>query len=192
MAEPGTSGRRVSESLTKRGFDLAVAGAALLLFSPALLMIAATVKLESTGPVLVRHRRTGLNGKSFGLYSFRATFGRDDEAPVTRTGRWLRWTGLNTLPALLNIMKGEMSFVGPRTFALDNDHRFAAWLPQYTERFKACPGLIGLAEARGLSDEIVTRADLEQRVACDIEYIEKWSPGLEWMTLLRTVPHLFS
>lgn len=192
MTEHGTAGRRVSESLTKRGFDLAVAGAAVLLFSPALLMIAATVKLESPGPVLVRHKRTGLNGKPFDLYSFRATFGRTDDATVTRTGRWLRWAGLDALPALFNILKGEMSFVGPRTFALDHDHEFAALVPHYTERFKACPGLVGLAETRGLGDDIVSRTDLERRVACDIEYIEHWSPGLEWATLLRAVPLLFS
>ncbi|HVZ29390.1 MAG TPA: sugar transferase [Asticcacaulis sp.] len=185
MVDGGISGQKVAASLTKRGFDLTVAGAAMLFFAPALVLIAAVVKLNSAGPVLHRQKRTGLNGKPFDLYRFHATYD-------TRTGRWLRRSRLDDLPRLINILKGEMSFIGPRTFALDHDHEFAALLPYYTERFKACPGLIGLAEARGLSDDIQTRADLERRVACDIEYIETWSPGLDWATLLHTVPRLFS
>lgn len=192
MASGGISGRTVAASLTKRGFDLTVAGTAMLFLAPALLVVAAVVKLDSTGPVLQRQRRTGLNGKPFTLYRFRATTDDSDHAPVTRTGRFLRRARLDDLPLLLNILKGDMSVIGPRTFALAHDHEFAALLPHYTERFKACPGLVGLAEARGLSADIVTRADLERRVACDIEYIETWSPGLDLATLLRTVPRLFS
>jgi putative colanic acid biosynthesis UDP-glucose lipid carrier transferase len=191
MAERRISGRRVAASLTKRGFDLTVAGAAVLFFAPVMLLVAAVVKIDSTGPVLLRQRRTGLNGKPFDLYRFRATRGDSEHAPVTRTGRWLREARLDDLPLLLNILKGDMSVVGPRTFALDNDHEFAALLPRYTERFKACPGLVGLAEARGLSADVMTRAELEHRLACDIEYIETWSLGLDWVTLLRTVPRLF-
>lgn len=192
MAKVGTPGRRVAASLTKRGFDLTVAGTAMLFFAPVILLVAAVVKIDSTGPILLRQKRTGLNGKPFDLYRFRATRGDGEHAPVTRTGRWLREARLDDLPLLLNILKGDMSVIGPRTFALDHDHEFASLVPHYTERFKACPGLIGLAEARGLSDEVATRADLERRLACDIEYIETWSPGLDWATLMQTVPRLFS
>ncbi len=194
-------GRRVSQSLVKKTIDVVVALMALLFLSPALLVIALLIKLDSAGPVFFRQRRTGLNSKPFYIYKFRTMTVAEDgdkviqasqnDQRVTRIGKILRRTSIDEIPQLINIVKGDMSLVGPRPHALSHDTEFAPVITYYSDRFFARPGLTGLAQVRGYRGEILTKEDLEKRIESDIEYIEKWTIELDLLTIARTVPCLF-
>lgn len=200
-ASPEIVRRPVAVSFVKKLIDFCVAMGALLFLLPALLTIALLIKIDSPGPVFFRQRRTGLDGRMFHIYKFRSMTVAEDgdrvvqakanDQRVTRVGRLLRRTSLDEIPQLLNIVKGDMSLVGPRPHALSHDQEFASVVPDYNQRFQTRPGLTGLAQVNGYRGEIVTRTDLEKRIAYDVEYIETWSIGLDIMTILKTVPCLF-
>jgi len=201
-SERGPAIRRpVAVSFTKKFIDFCVAMGALLFLLPALLTIALLIKIDSPGPVFFRQRRTGLDGRMFHIYKFRSMTVAEDgdrvvqakanDQRVTRIGRLLRRTSVDEIPQLLNIVKGDMSLVGPRPHALSHDQEFASIVPDYNARFQTRPGLTGLAQVNGYRGEIVTRNDIEKRVAYDVEYIESWSIWLDIMTILKTVPCLF-
>jgi len=191
---------RVAQSTVKRVIDIVVASMTLAFFAPALLAIAILIKLDSRGPVFFRQRRTGLNGKPFYIFKFRSMTVAEDgdkvvqatqnDKRVTRVGRILRKTSIDEIPQLINIVKGDMSLVGPRPHALSHDKEFAPVVNNYNARFRARPGLTGLAQVRGHRGEIVERVDLEQRIKSDIEYIEQWSIWMDVATILKTVPCL--
>lgn len=190
-----------SRSSAKRLFDVCAAIIVLLALLPFCLFTAVLIRFETPGPALFRQRRTGLNGKKFNIYKFRtmtvvedgvwvAQATSDDER-VTRVGRLLRRTSLDEVPQLINIIRGEMSFVGPRPHAVAHDVEFALMVPAYVRRFRARPGLTGFAQVRGYRGEIRTREDLQGRVDADIEYIETWSVANDMATLIKTVPLMF-
>jgi putative colanic acid biosynthesis UDP-glucose lipid carrier transferase len=194
-------GAATSGPLWKRAADVTLAGAALVFFLPLLLLVAASVKLDSPGPVLFRQRRTGQSGRVFQIYKFRTmrvmedgehvrAASRDDRR-VTRIGSFLRRNSLDELPQLLNVLRGDMSLIGPRPHALSHDAAFAQTIPGYEQRFQVKPGMTGLAQVRGLRGEAASTREMAARVQSDLEYVDRLSPKLDLVIALRTLGLLF-
>lgn len=193
---------RVAWDPAKRAFDVAAALALLVLFAPSLLLVALLIRLESPGPVLFRQARGGLNGQLFMIYKFRSMrcdgggetvvqAARVDDR-ITRLGRFIRKTSIDELPQLLNVLKGDMSLVGPRPHARVHDEHYGELIPSYAQRYRARPGLTGLAQIQGLrggTDDIEAMA---RRVSADIAYIETWSFAGDLRIMLLTAPHLLT
>jgi len=181
--------------LAKRTFDIAVAAVTLLLLAPALLVIAAAIRLGSPGPALFVQPRVGARGRIFPLLKFR-TMVRDAEAgtgPVfavkddprcTPLGRVLRRTNLDELPQLLNVLLGHMSLVGPRPERPEFVERFKGEIPRYAHKHWVRPGITGWAQVHGLRGAATSLPD---RVGHDLYYIENWSLMLDIRILVRTV-----
>ncbi|HEX5378279.1 MAG TPA: sugar transferase [Phenylobacterium sp.] len=188
----------VAQSQAKRLVDIIASTFALLMFLPLLLVIAVAVRFETRGPALFRQRRTGLNGKVFTIYKFRTMTVAEDhgdirhatknDARVTPLGLVLRKCSLDELPQLLNILKGDMSFVGPRPHAVSHDDFYGARIPTYNDRFRAKPGLTGLAQVSGYRGEIREMQCMVDRVQADNAYIEDWTFARDLWIMLRTVP----
>lgn len=169
----------------KRVMDLLIAGSALLVLSPLLLLIALIIRLESRGPALFRQRRTGFRGRSFYIYKFRSMRTMESgrrvsqavkgDPRVTPFGAFLRRSSLDELPQLLNVLAGEMSIVGPRPHALNHDADFYSIIGAYPRRFLARPGITGLAQVSGARGETDTPDKVRARVALDLQYIDNWS-----------------
>lgn len=193
--------RPVSTAL-KRILDILCALFALVALPWVFLAIAAAIGLTSRGPILFRQRRTGLNGRIFCIYKFRTMSVVEDgdiiahaarnDLRITRLGSFLRRTSLDELPQVLNVLKGEMSFVGPRPHALAHDRHYGALIPSYNDRFCVRPGLTGLAQVRGLRGEIHHLDGMTQRIAADTEYAAQWSLRGDLLILLRTMPLLIN
>ena len=207
--EPATAARDVGasvrlsaagESRAKRVFDVLVAVLLLLLFLPLLLVTAAALKLETPGPVLFRQARTGLGGRPFQILKLRSmhaavTAGAVKQTErgdprVTRVGRVIRALSIDELPQLLNVVRGEMSLVGPRPHAISHDQAWAKMVPGYARRFSARPGLTGLAQVQGHRGEISDPEALRRRIEADLRYIDHWSFGGDIVLMLRTAPCL--
>jgi lipopolysaccharide/colanic/teichoic acid biosynthesis glycosyltransferase len=190
----------VALSRRKRALDLAVAGLALLVMLPALLLLALLIRLESPGPALFAQRRTGLHGRIFTIFKFRTMTVMEDgehvrhagkgDARVTRLGAVLRKYSVDELPQLINVLTGDMSLVGPRPHAVAHDNYYGAALPTYARRFRARPGLTGLAQISGKRGEIRNLNGMAARVADDNAYIESWSFRQDLKILLGTLPML--
>jgi lipopolysaccharide/colanic/teichoic acid biosynthesis glycosyltransferase len=191
---------RVALSRRKRAFDLAAAGLALLAFLPLLVLIGTAIWMESNGPILFRQQRTGLHGRPFRIYKFRTMLVTEDGAEirqavrgdsrVTPLGGLLRKLSLDELPQLLNVLRGEMSIVGPRPHAIAHDMVWADRVPTYMERFRARPGLTGAAQVNGYRGEVANDEGLIARIAADNAYIDNWSFSHDLALVARTVPLL--
>ncbi len=187
-----------ASALWKRSFDVLGACLTLLFLFPLLLVIAFAIWADSGGPVFFRQRRTGLNGSIFTVLKFRTMSVVEDgdniahavqgDVRVTRVGAILRVSSIDELPQLVNILRGEMSFVGPRPHALAHDEKYSALLPRYKDRFSVKPGLTGLAQVQGLRGEIRILDDMARRVDADVDYANHWSFRDDLLILLRTVP----
>jgi undecaprenyl-phosphate glucose phosphotransferase len=185
----------------KRLTDVTIAGFALLLFLPLLLMVMAVIRLESPGQAIFRQRRTGYRGRVFTILKFRTMTVTEDcakvrqatknDARVTAVGALLRKLSIDELPQLWNVLKGDMSIVGPRPHALAHDEYYGALIPTYAARFRAKPGLTGYAQVNGFRGEVRDVRCMSDRVAADNSYIEHWSPALDLSILLKTVPLVF-
>ncbi len=182
--------------VAKRLSDIAIAGGALLLLAPLLLLIALAVRLSSPGPALFRQRRYGLDGRQIEVLKFRSmTVTEDgersytqvtrDDARVTRIGQLLRKTSLDELPQLFNVLNGDMSIVGPRPHAIAVNENYRRRIPGYMVRHKIKPGITGWAQVNGHrgGDDLDS---MTQRIAFDLEYLRHWSLGLDFVILLRT------
>lgn len=184
----------------KRAADRIFAILALLLLAPLLLVIALGVRLSSAGPVILRQRRVGRGGEAFDLLKFRtmvvdprdATFtpvpgvapgGIEGADRRTALGRWLRAISLDELPQLLNVLRGEMSVIGPRPERPEFVERFAKEVPGYSKRHRVKSGITGWAQANGLRGQ----TSIADRVELDNYYIENWSLGLDLRILALTV-----
>lgn len=198
-SEPQPS--RVAVSAGKRLLDVVGAAFALLVFLPLLCVIALAVRVESGGPVIFRQRRTGHQGRVFTIYKFRTMTVTEDcagvrqatrnDARVTAVGALLRKLSLDELPQFLNVLKGDMSLVGPRPHALAHDDYYGDRIATYVDRFRAKPGLTGLAQINGLRGEIQELRSMQDRVAADNLYIDSWSLGLDLAILMRTLTIIF-
>ena len=191
----------VATSGSKRALDVLIAGFALLLFLPLLAMVMMLIRLESPGEAIFRQRRTGYRGEVFTIYKFRTMTVTEDcaavrqatrgDARITAIGALLRKLSIDELPQLWNVMKGDMSIVGPRPHALAHDEHYGALIPTYAARFRARPGLTGYAQVNGFRGEIGDTRGMSDRVAADNSYIEEWSPVLDLAILVRTLPLIF-
>ncbi|MBS0250017.1 MAG: sugar transferase [Proteobacteria bacterium] len=190
---------------SKRLFDILVASAALLLLAPLLLMLAAAIKLLNGGDVIYRHRRVGFSGKYFSCLKFRTMVANGDDVlrqhletnpaaaeewrrtrklardpRITPLGYVLRKTSLDELPQLINILRGDMSCVGPRPIVAEELHFYGDCAIEY---FKARPGVTGLWQVSGRS-----QATYEERVNYDLQYVRDWSLTADLVILVRTIP----
>ncbi|WP_238339148.1 sugar transferase [Novosphingobium ginsenosidimutans] len=187
--------------LLKRGFDLAITLPLLLVLAGPMLLVALAIRLEDGGPALFRQRRVGRNNRFFDIYKFRTmkvaqtdqagarSASRDDDR-VTRIGHWLRRTSIDELPQLLNVVKGEMSLVGPRPHALASqagDKLFWEVDDRYWQRHALKPGMSGLAQVRGFRGETREESDLSQRLQADLEYQAGWTLWRDVVIILRTL-----
>jgi Undecaprenyl-phosphate glucose phosphotransferase len=194
--------RPMSESAlaAKAVFDRVVGLALTALLAPAMLAVAAGVKLSSPGPVLFRQQRFGFNNEKITVYKFRSLFvdqcdhgarrlvTRDDPR-VTPFGRFIRRTSLDELPQLFNVLKGELSLVGPRPHALGATAEGRAYeeiVDGYFARHKVKPGVTGWAQVNGWRGETDTLEKIQRRVDCDLDYIENWSIWLDIRILALT------
>jgi len=190
----------VAQDPLKRALDIVVAGGALLFFAPLLALVAILIKLESRGPVLFRQARGGLNGQAFTIFKFRSmrvqengdrvVQAKRDDDRITTLGRILRKTSIDELPQLLNVLKGDMSIVGPRPHALAHDDQYGALIANYHLRFRARPGLTGLAQIKGLRGGTSAVEAMAARVDADNDYIDDWSIWSDVRILAMTLPHL--
>lgn len=191
----------VATSRSKRAFDVTVASLTLLVMLPLLVLIAVAIVLESKGPAFFKQERSGLGGKRFDILKFRTMHVQPPEATVdqaivgdsrvTAIGRVLRRLSLDELPQLINVVRGEMSLIGPRPHAINHDMLWCEAVPEYMDRFRARPGLSGLAQARGYRGEIRTLNCIIKRVQSDNEYVERWSLSLDIEIIVVTLKKMF-
>lgn len=187
--------------ILKRLFDVVVAGGALALLSPVLLFTAAKIKLHDGGPVLFIQRRLGRGNQFFDMFKFRSmkvdqndangdqSTGRDDDR-ITKIGAFIRRTSIDELPQLINVLRGDMSIVGPRPHALGsraNNKFFWEVDAQYWRRHCLKPGLTGLAQVRGHRGATEVEKDLTDRLQSDLEYISGWTLRRDLEIVLQTV-----
>jgi putative colanic acid biosysnthesis UDP-glucose lipid carrier transferase len=197
QAQPARAGL----SLLKRGFDMVVALAALLFILPLLAAVALAIWIESGRPIFFKQHRTGYRGRKFVILKMRTMTVLEDgdelrqatrgDVRVTRVGAFLRKSSIDELPQLINVLKGDMSLVGPRPHALAHDHLYGSLMPEYRLRFRARPGLTGLAQVSGLRGEVHDVDGMARRVEADLTYIDRWSPALDVKIMLQTIPLMF-
>ncbi|MEW6509355.1 MAG: undecaprenyl-phosphate glucose phosphotransferase [Bacteroidota bacterium] len=181
--------------IAKRGFDLLVSALTLLVLSPVYVAIAIAVKLDSRGPVIFRQQRVGIDGREFTMFKFRsmktgserfddeAGLGRRNDPRRTRVGAFMRRTSLDELPQLYNVLKGDMSLVGPRPERIRYVEEFRRAVPKYLDRHRVKTGVTGWAQVNGLRGD----TSIEERIKYDLYYIENWSLAFDVKILLRTV-----
>ena len=182
--------------LAKRAIDLGVSAALLAPLALPMALTALAIRLESPGPVLFRQQRQGFDNDVFELLKFR-TMRHDPHAPfvqarrgdarVTRLGRWLRRTSLDELPQLINVLRGEMSLVGPRPHALALNAAFMRRIRRFAARHRVKPGITGLAQVNGWRGETDTEDKMAGRVFNDLYYIQNWSLLLDLKIMAATV-----
>jgi len=189
--------RGVAKRLTDVGLSVVI----LLLLLPLLLLIAVLVKTTSSGPVIFKQRRYGLDGREIAVYKFRTMRVTEDGAHIrqaskrdsrlTRVGGALRRSSLDELPQLINVLQGRMSLVGPRPHAVAHNEEYRKLIKGYMVRHKVLPGITGLAQVNGCRGETSQLEDMEARVNYDLEYLRRWSPMLDIKIILLTVVKVF-
>jgi len=197
-APPQRSAPTYVNGPAKRALDIMGALALIAFLAPALLLIAAAIKVTSRGPVFFRQERGGAGQTKFMIWKFR-TMCRESahetgflrqacrqDARVTAVGGFLRRYSLDELPQLFNVVTGEMSLVGPRPHAVSHDAHFAVQVPNYTGRFSCRPGMTGLAQTSGARGETKTANDMQKRVDYDLLYINSASLRGDLVILART------
>ncbi len=185
--------------IAKGVMDRLGAAVLLVLLSPLFLLIAIAIKLDSPGPVFFRQWRYGYGRKPFVMWKFRSMYAERCDAAdaairqatrndprVTRVGRWLRRTSLDELPQLINVLRGEMSLVGPRPHATRHDDELSRTLDLYLARNRVKPGMTGLAQIHGYRGELDTPEKLAGRVHYDLTYVRDWSLALDLWILVVT------
>ena len=192
---------RGASMAAKRGFDVVVACLLLAFMAPLLTILAIFIRFESKGPVLFRQLRMGYNNRLFYILKFRSMYWQESDRlakqqtirgdkRVTRVGRVIRKLSLDELPQLLNVVQGEMSLVGPRPHAPGTSiggQRVHTLVDDYACRHTVRPGITGLAQVRGLRGGLQDRRQVADRIASDLEYIQRWSLWLDVRILLGTV-----
>jgi Undecaprenyl-phosphate glucose phosphotransferase len=185
-------------AFAKRSQDIVLGLLILVVVAPVMLLVAIAIHLDSPGPILFRQRRLGFNKQEFVIYKFRSMAHRpspEDNVPqatradprVTRVGAILRRTSLDELPQILNVVRGDMSLVGPRPHALAHHHLYAGLVEGYLGRHRMRPGITGWAQINGFRGETDTIEKMQSRVLYDLAYIGNWSLWLDLRILLQTV-----
>jgi len=196
--------RRVPLNLTpnrllKRIVDMFGAVVAIVLFSPIMLLTAVMVKSTTKGPVIFKQKRVGLQGKEFCMYKFRSMVVQDEESEkkewskendprITPIGHFIRKTSIDELPQLFNVLKGEMSLVGPRPERPQFVDKFKDEIPRYMVKHQVRPGMTGWAQVNGYRGD----TSLRKRIDYDLYYIENWTLGLDIKILILTIFKGFS
>ncbi|HEY1607761.1 MAG TPA: undecaprenyl-phosphate glucose phosphotransferase [Paraburkholderia sp.] len=184
--------------LPKLVFDRLFAAAVLAALSPLLAVIAVAVKLSSPGPVFFKQRRKGLDGNEFEIYKFRSmkvhaettgqvTQARRNDPRITRLGAFLRRTSLDELPQFINVLKGEMSVVGPRPHAIQHDEIYKDLVRGYMQRYRIKPGITGWAQVNGFRGETDRVEKMRDRVRFDLHYMQNWSFTLDLKIVAMTM-----
>jgi exopolysaccharide biosynthesis polyprenyl glycosylphosphotransferase len=182
--------------MSKRALSIILSVIGLVLFFPLMLVITIAIRLDSAGPLIFRQKRVGKDGKLFTLYKFRTMVDRADEGDnhrpaeiadwrITRVGRLLRRAHLDELPQLINILQGDMTFVGPRPFVPNQERDYVQQIPYYSRRWAVRPGATGWAQVnRGYNSTIDDNRD---KLAYDLFYIRNCSVGLDLLILFKTL-----
>jgi len=165
------------EFYSKRAFDLFFASFFLLFFSPVFLLVAVAVKVTLKGPIIFRQKRAGFFGESFTMYKFRSI---DHGLYATKFGEFLRRTYIDELPQLWNVIRGQMSLVGPRPHMLEQARMYQHW---QRRRLAVKPGITGLRQLRCVKDDL----DFNKLIELDLEYIDNWSLRLDLKIIAKTL-----
>jgi exopolysaccharide biosynthesis polyprenyl glycosylphosphotransferase len=187
-------------TVSKWIFDKTIAGLALILLAPEMAAVAVAIRLDSRGPVLFKQKRYGFNNELIEVYKFRSMYTdrcdaaalrlvTKDDPRVTKVGRFIRKTSLDELPQLFNVLKGNLSLVGPRPHAISakaDDRLYGEVVDGYFARHKVKPGITGWAQINGWRGETDTEEKLVKRIEHDLEYIENWSVLFDLYILLKT------
>jgi Undecaprenyl-phosphate glucose phosphotransferase len=187
-----------SECAVKRAFDITFSSLALIMLAPTMLVAATLIKLDSRGPVFFSQVRNGFNTKEFWIFKFRTMTVMEqglevkqavrNDKRITRVGRWLRRSSIDELPQFLNVLRGEMSLVGPRPHATIHNNEYDKLISKYAFRHHVKPGITGWAQINGLRGETARIALMEKRVELDLWYINNWSLWLDIKILMKTFP----
>ncbi len=185
----------------KRAIDIVIALPVIFVIFPLLtLVVWLAQRLQSPGPLLHVQTRAGLQNRRFPIYKFRTMHpengeitrqASDGDERIYPIGRWLRKLSIDEVPQFWNVLRGEMSIVGPRPHLIEHNNQFSQLMANYHVRSFVKPGITGLAQVRGFRGEARNSEDIEKRVACDIEYLENWNLSLECGIILRTFAQLF-
>jgi Undecaprenyl-phosphate glucose phosphotransferase len=185
------------ERMQKRIFDVTIAAGVLTALAPLLALVALAIFLELGAPVFFRQRRYGFNQQEFRIIKFRTMTTLEDgdvvrqvtrnDGRVSRFGRTLRKWNIDELPQLINVLKGDMSLVGPRPHALSHNREYEQKIALYARRHNVMPGITGWAQVNGLRGETDTDEKMRRRVDHDLYYIDNWSPWFDLRILLKTV-----
>jgi Undecaprenyl-phosphate glucose phosphotransferase len=186
------------QRVAKRLFDIAVAGTGLLMLAPLLIMVTIAIKLDSRGPVLFRQRRHGYNNETIEVFKFRSMKVQPPEGDkfvqavrndsrITRIGAILRRTNIDELPQLINVLRGEMSIVGPRPHATAHNRMFEDKINVFSRRHVVKPGITGWAQVNGCRGITDTLEKMQQRVEHDLYYIDNWSFWFDLRIIVMTV-----
>ncbi|CAH1669145.1 hypothetical protein BOSEA31B_13379 [Hyphomicrobiales bacterium] len=186
----------IFERILKRALDIIVASIALLALAPTMLITAIAIKVDSAGPALFRQLRYGMNGRRFWIIKFRSMTVMENgpdfrqaskgDTRVTGIGRLIRHSSIDELPQLWNVLRGEMSIVGPRPHAVAHDDAYEDLILRYPMRRFMKPGLTGWAQVNGSRGETPTVESMTERLQYDLWYIDNWSIWLDISILLRT------
>jgi polysaccharide biosynthesis protein PslA len=187
-------------AFVKRVEDIVLGSLIAVAFALPMLMIAAAIKLDSKGPVLYRQRRHGFNNRVITVLKFRS-MRHDPDAPmqqvrendsrITRVGRFLRRTSLDELPQLFNVLRGEMSLVGPRPHAVGMktcERELTEIVAEYAHRHRVKPGITGWAQVNGSRGPVTSASSVRRRVKLDLEYVTRASLWLDLEILVRSAP----
>ena len=182
----------------KRFFDILISIIILIILSPFLILISIAISISSKGPIIFYQIRSGINGKPFKIFKFRSMYDPSDKEDsifkqatkqdprVTSVGRFLRSWSIDEIPQLINVIKGDMSLVGPRPHAVEQNEEYRKLIPGYTQRLAFTPGITGLAQIEGYRGETSSLEDMSKRIEADLRYQRTWNLLLDLKILIRT------
>ncbi len=185
----------------KRVIDIAIAlPVILIVFPPLAALVWLAQRVQSPGPLFHLQTRAGIQNRQFTILKFRTMRVENEDlnrqasqgdARIYPFGKWFRKLSIDEIPQFWNVLRGDMSTVGPRPHLIQHNHQFSQLMANYNVRAFVKPGITGLAQVRGFRGEARSNSDIEKRVACDIEYLENWNLSLECGIILRTCAQVF-
>jgi lipopolysaccharide/colanic/teichoic acid biosynthesis glycosyltransferase len=173
----------------------------LFIFPILALIVFLAQRFQCPGPLFHVQQRAGMQNRQFKIYKFRtmrpdhddlSRQARHEDERVYPLGKWFRRLSFDEVPQFWNVLRGDMSIVGPRPHLIEHNNQFSRFMENYNVRTFVKPGITGLAQVRGFRGEARNNSDIENRVACDIEYLENWNLSLECGIILRTFAQLIN